>query len=546
MPNFAGTWTLTTQAQAKSAGLWPSVPAAPTIGTATATTATTATVAFTAGATGYPATVTYTATSSPGGLTGTGTSPITVTGLSATTSYTFTVTAANATGTSAASAASNSITTPANVTYLVADMYNAAGSNANALWASKTDSAGNIYVSGQQKYTGVTIDYYVAKLTSAGVMTWQRTLNSGGESDYARSMTVDSSGNVYVAGFQNSVAQTVLVTKWDSSGTLLWQRALGDGNAQFIGWAIGVDSSNNVFVGAFAQGASFPANNYAVIMKLDGSTGAKLAQRYFRVGSEINGPQLHLRGLTIDSSNNVIISGFYYDGSVTSTALVAKYDNTLATQAWNLRMSGLSNNILQHGQDSSGNIYASGGSDSKFYIIKTNSAGAVQWQKALAYAPTSVSGFTTAVHPASGNVYGVANTNYENGTIVFKLDSSGALQWGRRLIRAADGNGPTAYSISVTADGAAIILAGFYDAAATSGGPQNASIWVFPSDGTKTGTYTVNGRSVIWSAITLTASTPTLTAGTYTFNDPGGTWVSNTISLTNSAGGLTSAVTIIP
>ena len=93
-----------------------SVPGAPTIGTATATGATTATVTFTAPASNGGSVITsYTATSSPSGITGTlsqaGSGTITVSGLTGNTSYTFTVTATNAIGTSAASAASNSITT---------------------------------------------------------------------------------------------------------------------------------------------------------------------------------------------------------------------------------------------------------------------------------------------------------------------------------------------------------------------------------------------------------------------------------------------------
>jgi len=88
------------------------VPQAPTIGTATdGGTGSTVSVAFTGNATGGKAITTYTATSSPGGLTGTSaSSPITVSGLTAGTAYTFTVTATNANGTSAASAASNSVT----------------------------------------------------------------------------------------------------------------------------------------------------------------------------------------------------------------------------------------------------------------------------------------------------------------------------------------------------------------------------------------------------------------------------------------------------
>jgi hypothetical protein len=88
------------------------VPQAPTIGVATdGGTGSTVSVAFTAGATGGKTVTTYTATSSPGGFTGTGaSSPITVSGLTTGTAYTFTVTATNANGTSAASSASNSVT----------------------------------------------------------------------------------------------------------------------------------------------------------------------------------------------------------------------------------------------------------------------------------------------------------------------------------------------------------------------------------------------------------------------------------------------------
>lgn len=88
------------------------VPQAPTIGTATDLgTGSSVSVAFTPGATGGKTVTTYTATSSPGGLTGTGaSSPITVSGLTAGTAYTFTVTATNANGTSTVSAASNSVT----------------------------------------------------------------------------------------------------------------------------------------------------------------------------------------------------------------------------------------------------------------------------------------------------------------------------------------------------------------------------------------------------------------------------------------------------
>ena len=106
--------------QAQAAEAWPiatSPPDAPGISSVTVIDYTTVTVSFTAPAFDGKATITsYTATSSPGGITGTvtqsGSGTITITGLTELTNYTFTVTATNNRGTGDSASASNSITTP--------------------------------------------------------------------------------------------------------------------------------------------------------------------------------------------------------------------------------------------------------------------------------------------------------------------------------------------------------------------------------------------------------------------------------------------------
>lgn len=89
-------------------------PSTPTIGTATdAGTGTSVSVAFTPSTYIGKGTITYTATSSPGGLTGTGaSSPITVSGLTTGTAYTFTVLGTTNYGVSSNSSASSNSVTP--------------------------------------------------------------------------------------------------------------------------------------------------------------------------------------------------------------------------------------------------------------------------------------------------------------------------------------------------------------------------------------------------------------------------------------------------
>lgn len=94
------------------------IPGAPIVGTATALSPTSASISFSLPTSNGGATITsYTATSTPGSLTGTvsqsGSGSITINGLTASTPYTFRVTATNSVGTSSASTATVSITMPA-------------------------------------------------------------------------------------------------------------------------------------------------------------------------------------------------------------------------------------------------------------------------------------------------------------------------------------------------------------------------------------------------------------------------------------------------
>lgn len=116
-----GKFTLSEQIQARGSSLWSKGQVranAPTSVSALVLDAS-ATVLFTPPSDNGGSSVTYTAISSPGGVTATGSSsPITVTGLTNGTTYTFTVTSTNVCGTSSPSSPSNSVTPTAAPTYI--------------------------------------------------------------------------------------------------------------------------------------------------------------------------------------------------------------------------------------------------------------------------------------------------------------------------------------------------------------------------------------------------------------------------------------------
>jgi hypothetical protein len=174
----------------------PNSPGQPTIGTATKTGATTATVAYTAPASngGYAIT-SYTAVSTPGGITGTlsqaGSGTISVTGLTPGTDYTFIVFATNSQGAGINSSTSNTITTDA-----------AAPGAPTIGVATKTGS------------TTATVSFSEPSVTNGAAVTGYTVTSTPG--------SIVATGNaspITVTGLSVATAYTFTVTATNSAGT---------------------------------------------------------------------------------------------------------------------------------------------------------------------------------------------------------------------------------------------------------------------------------------------------------------------------------------
>jgi hypothetical protein len=246
------------------------------------------------------------------------------------------------------------------------------------------DAAGNSYVTGSFRFgadfdndgindvTSAGIeDVFLAKYDTEGMLVWVRSAG-GTDFDDGNSVSVDGSGNVYLAGSftagadfnGNGVADVmsagsrdIFIAKYDGEGTLVWVRSAG-GTGFDNGNGVAVDGAGNVFmVGRFNGSADFDGDGIADIVS-EGSSDIFLAS-YDTAGSLVwvrrAGGTGENQGhdVALDGAGNVYITGFFNGGAdfdddgiddVTSTGsagdlFVAKYDGVGAL-VWVRRAGG--------------------------------------------------------------------------------------------------------------------------------------------------------------------------------------------------------------
>ena len=182
------------------------------------------------------------------------------------------------------------------------------------------DDSGNVYVAGYTDgaFTGNTnlggLDGFVAKFNSSLVL--QGTVNQFGTagSDVVRGLAVDGSGNVYVAGYTDDAftGNTNLglsdgfVAKFDSSLTQTAMKQLGTTGADFA-FSIAVDGSGNVYVAGYTSGAFLGSTNQgefdAVVLMFDSSFELKALNQFGTTGQD------RAYSIAVDGSGNVYVAG---------------------------------------------------------------------------------------------------------------------------------------------------------------------------------------------------------------------------------------------
>ena len=213
------------------------------------------------------------------------------------------------------------------------------------------DGTGNIYVTGRSDFNYVTIKY-----DPAGVQQWLQSYNgTGNSSDESRSMVIDGSNNIYVTGlsFGNGTDYDYATMKYNSSGVQQWlQRYNGTSNGYDYAYSIAVDGSGNIFV----TGNS--ADDYATIKY--NSSGV---QQWVEIFNGTGNAGDAASSLAVDASGNVYVTGYSYTGAGTTYDYATIKYNSSGTTEWVQIYNGPGNFYdMPHAitVDGSENIYVTG------------------------------------------------------------------------------------------------------------------------------------------------------------------------------------------
>jgi len=168
------------------------------------------------------------------------------------------------------------------------------------------DVSGNVYVTGSSAGTSNYADYAIIKYDSSGIQQWVRRYN--GTADYYDrpcGLGIDKNGNIYVGGYSSEISTGYDYTaiKYNKDGLLIWishyNNVIND-----LARSMTTDSSGNVYItGNIYQSST--GSNYATV-KFDSNGVRTWAMMYSTVGDSNDTPN----AVAVDNSGNVYVAGY--------------------------------------------------------------------------------------------------------------------------------------------------------------------------------------------------------------------------------------------
>ena len=357
-------------------------------------------------------------------------------------------------------------------------------------------------------------DAWVVKLSSSGMLEWQKAYGGSG-SETAQNIQQTTDGGYIVACTTNSANGDVTgihgnggtdgwLMKLSSSGTIEWQKVLGGFNNDYSDWvqqtpdggyivACTTNSTDGDVLGIHGTGAT----SDAWVVKL---SNLGLIEWQKALGGTANDAVACIQTTTdggyittgYTNSNNGDVSGNHGSTDIWVVKLsslgLIEWQKALGGTAYDSSKSVLQTTdggyVLACNTGSTDGDVSGNNGNWDAWIVKLSSLGTLEWQKAFGGSESESALSIKKTTDGGYIVTGFANST--NGDVtgnhgltdvwILKFSSSGTLQWQKAI--GGEGN-ESSYSIQPTTDGG-YILAGYasYDNGDVSGNHGSFDYWV--------------------------------------------------------------------
>ena len=310
-------------------------------------------------------------------------------------------------------------------------VYNGAstGSSDDQSFFIAVDDTGNVYVCGKsQQTTAASYDYCTIKYSPSGIPLWiNRYDRTGVDEDIPGEMKIDNKGSVYVTGYtyNSPTIYDYTTIKYNAGGTVQWMRHYdGQAGQDDYAYTLDIDDSGNVYVSG-SEYYNGTGDFYMTTIKYDSLGFTKWVGKFAGPVGEYARPI----DIVADDSGNVYVAGYYERNSYPETVIM-KY-NAIGDSVWVIRDDTLITidpvSILL---DKNGDVLVTGRGDSGYVTVKYDPMGNFKW-KAYFLALGEPSSMAT---DKDGNVYVTgfgpgAFPNPDADYWTLKYDSSGAEKW---------------------------------------------------------------------------------------------------------------------
>jgi len=286
------------------------------------------------------------------------------------------------------------------------------------------DSQGNLYaLTKSEAGQGFSVAV-ITKYTATGSVAWQKSFTDV----FPTALAVDSSDSAYIT-LGRSEAPVVAVVKFSTAGAIQWQKNYDIGPVMSFDAYLEEKSSSTMALAVTGVTGEIPAPNLVLVMEISSTDGSVQIKKQLALAEEDQ--VVAVTGIDVDGDQNVYVTGYYYDAvnDGKNKMFIEKLDEDL-DRIWSKSLETDNSYDMAGGDcasDALGNVYAvgtylvdtvnsvNGTSDrTAAVLVKLNSSGVVQWTRRISGPCNNIVAGLTAT--ATGDVYLSSVTFVVNAT----------------------------------------------------------------------------------------------------------------------------------